>query len=85
MTSRFILNKFDLDLSSSRLLVGFGLFLVFLVVTTAFCCIVVVDKRIIPESSTSLCLGVGIKRGAWCTNMIHTLTLAHAGRGRRLC
>jgi hypothetical protein len=49
MTSRFVLNKFDLDLSSSGLLVGFGLLLIFIVVACAVCSIVIVDERVVAD------------------------------------
>jgi len=46
MTSRFILNKFDLDLSSSCLLVRFRFFLFIVVVCSAVDSILVVDKGV---------------------------------------
>jgi hypothetical protein len=47
MTSRFILDKFNLDLSSSRLLVRLGFLFVFVVLAVAVDRVVVVDKRVI--------------------------------------
>jgi hypothetical protein len=49
MTSRFILNKFDLDLSSSSLLVRFGLFLFVVVVTSTINGILVIDERVFSD------------------------------------
>ena len=47
VTSRFILDKFDLDLSSSGLLVRFGLLLVVVVVSCAVYCFVIIDERVV--------------------------------------
>lgn len=46
MTSRFILNKFDLDLSSSGLLVRFGLLIVVVVVSCTVDSFMIVDERV---------------------------------------
>lgn len=50
MTSRFILNKFDLDLASARLLVRLGFVLVLVVLTSTVNRIMVVDERVVHYS-----------------------------------
>lgn len=47
MTSRFILNKFDLDLSPSCFLVRLGLLVVIVVLSSTVDRVVIVDKRVI--------------------------------------
>ena len=82
MTSRFILNKFDLDLSPSRLLVGFGLFLILLVLCSAVHGILVVDERVICDGVwRGLCSGgVGFgRRGSGRVHIVGAGTLAHDG------
>lgn len=51
MTSRLILDKFNLDLSSTSLLVRLGLFFVFIFVHSTLICSVVVDERVISYRS----------------------------------
>jgi hypothetical protein len=63
MTSRFILDKFDLDLSPPSLLVRFGLLLLLILLTTALDSIRVVDEPI---------LGTRDRRAleAWCARVM---------------
>ena len=80
MTSRFILNKFDLDLASARLLVRLGFVLVVVVFTGTVNGIMVVDERVFHYSGwagrwrrVAIC-------GCWVSRM-HvegSLALAHS-------
>lgn len=77
MTSRFILNKFDLDLSSSGLLVCFGLFVVVVVLSCAVDCIMVVDERVICDGGDAW-LGVSWG-GVSGVHIEGALALSHCG------
>lgn len=87
MTSRFILNKFDLDLSSSGLLVGFGLLLVLVLVARTVDSVLVVDERVVAYWGRLL----GLVRMRICggssvagMHIQGARTLAHGGRRGRL-
>lgn len=47
MTSRFILNKFNLDLSSSCFLVRLGLLFVFVILSIAVDRVMIIDERVV--------------------------------------
>lgn len=51
MTSRFILNKFNLDLSSSCFLVRLGLLFVFIILSVAVDRVMVIDERVVAYGS----------------------------------
>jgi hypothetical protein len=89
MTSRFILNKFDLDLPSTSLLVRFGFVLLLIVVASTVYCVVVVDERVITYSRRSAGRRMGISGGGVTRMHIEgALALAHGGGrhcSRRLC
>lgn len=94
MTSRFILDKFDLYLASSRLLV-FGFLLFVIVVRAALCCILVVDEPVFGHTRLGHSLGEmrrrrrGLRRGGLLgipnARIAHlhggALALAHGGGG----
>ena len=82
MTSRFILNKFDLDLSPSRLLVGFGLLLILLVLCSTVHGILVIDKRVVCDGVWRGLCGGGVwvgRRGRRRVHIVGAGTLAHNG------
>lgn len=78
MTSRFVLDELDLDLSSSSLLVALGLCVVVIVVVSATLRrVVVVDERVV----ANLWAG-GRGRMAVCRRAVVEGALAFAHRGR---
>ena len=86
MTSRFILDEFDLDLSSTGLLVRFGLFLLIVLVAATLDGVLVVDEGVFSHGrGTGLGMeGLGVWRGgcAW-VHVEGALALAHGRRGNR--
>jgi hypothetical protein len=87
MTSRFILNKFDLDLSSSCLLVRFGLFLLVVVVCGRVDGILVVDECVLCDRGRGLLVVDGLRvsrwgSGVWGVDVEGALSLAHDGGDR---
>jgi hypothetical protein len=81
MTSRFILDKFDLDLPSARLLVRFGFLVLFVVVAGTVNRVVVVDERVITNRGWSAGWWMGVS-GCGVTGMHieSALTFSHSWR-----
>jgi hypothetical protein len=82
MTSRFILDEFDLDLSSPCLLLRFRFLVVVVIVPSTVDCVVVIDERVLGDGGAWRC-GVGSLGlvGCWGTvSWMHVesaLALAH--------
>lgn len=75
MTSRLILDEFDLNLPSSCFLVRFWLILVVVVVPGTVHSVLVVDERVVANSRDHLRRKLSIVR--CCAHIHGSLTLAH--------
>jgi hypothetical protein len=85
VTSRFVLDKLDLNLAPSRLLLGLGTLLdiLIVVVTAALCGIMVVDESILDDGGSLAGVGLGF---CWSNvSWVHVecaLAFAHIKLGR---
>ena len=81
VTSRFVLDKLDLNFAPSRLFLRFGLVLVLLVVTSALGGIVIIDERVLGNRGglTGVSLGICWGYVSW-VHVESALTFAHIKR-----
>jgi hypothetical protein len=77
MTSRFVLDKFNLDLPAASLLVGLGLVVLLLVLAGAVDGVVVVDEGVVADLARRRGVVLGDAR---LVDVEGPLPLAHGGR-----
>ena len=78
VTSRFVLDKLDLDFAPSRLLLRFGFLFVVVIIAAALSSIMVVDERVIGDRGGLAWVGLGVCGGyvSW-VHVESALTFAH--------